>query len=403
MQDKTHPPLQGRNNSRLFWKVGTAMLCRVLLNTARRFVYPFAPALSRGLEVPLTSVTSLIAVNQMTSLLSPLFGPLGDRIGYRIMLLAGMGLLAGGMLAGGFFPFYGMMLVALIMAGLGKSVFDPAIQAYVGKRVPYHRRGLVIGIMETSWAGSTLVGIPVIGILIKNFGWRAPFFVIGVLAIVGMAAIVWIMPPTKKGLNDFRKGDRFRDIFRKLGGKRPAVGVLLFAFFISMASDNFFVIYGAWLEECFNLGIVAIGMVTIVIGVSEFAGEILVAFVSDRLGLRRSVVIGLVLSGMSYLVLPYWGSTIQKAMAAIFFVFMTLEFAIVTSMSICTEILPDARATMMAGYLAAASAGRVAGAFMGGIVWEAGRIEATVFISAAISVLALAAFLWGMYGWRPGK
>lgn len=403
MQDKTHPTVRGWKNSRLFWNVGIATLCRILLNTARRFVYPFAPALSRGLDVPLISVTYLIAVNQMTGLLSPIFGPLGDRVGYRIMLLAGMGLLAGGMLAGGFFPFYGMMLVAMIMAGLGKSVFDPAIQAYVGKRVPYHRRGLVIGIMEIAWAGSTLIGIPVIGILIKNFGWRAPFFAIGVLAVVGMAAIWIVMPPTGKNLNGFREGVGFRAVFQKLGKKRPALGVLLFAFLVSVANDNFFVIYGAWLEDCFNLGIVAIGMVTIVIGVAELFGELLVAFMSDRLGLRRSVVIGIVLSCMSYLVLPWWGSTIPKAMAAIFFVFAAVEFAIVTSLSICTEILPGARATMMAGYLAAASAGRVTGAFMGGLVWEAGRIEATVFISASMSVLALAAFLWGMYGWRPGK
>ena len=403
MQDKTHPTVRGWKNSRLFWNVGIASLCRILLNTARRFVYPFAPALSRGLEVPLISVTFLIAVNQMTGLLSPIFGPLGDRVGYRIMLLAGMGLLAGGMLAGGFFPFYGMVLVALIMAGLGKSVFDPAIQAYVGKRVPYHRRGLVIGIMETAWAGSTLVGIPVIGILIKNFGWRAPFFVIGALAVIGMAAIWIVMPPTGKKLNDFREGIGYRAVFRKLGKKRPALGFLLFAFLVSVANDNFFVIYGAWLEDSFNLGIVAIGMVTIVIGVAELSGEILVAFMSDRLGLRRSVVIGLVLSCMSYLVLPWWGCTVPKAMSAIFFVFATVEFAIVTSLSLCTEILPGARATMMAGYLAAASAGRVTGAFMGGLVWEAGRIEATGFISASISVLALAAFLWGMYGWRQGK
>ena len=50
-------------------------LCRLVLNTARRFAYPFAPALSRGLGVPLTAITSLIAVNQATSILGFVFGP----------------------------------------------------------------------------------------------------------------------------------------------------------------------------------------------------------------------------------------------------------------------------------------------------------------------------------------
>ena len=46
----------------------------------------------------------------------------------------------------------------------------------------------------------------------------------------------------------------------------------------------------------------------------------------------------------------------------------------VTSLSLCTELLPGFRATMMAGFLAAAGVGRVLGALMGGAVWQAGGI-----------------------------
>jgi DHA1 family inner membrane transport protein len=43
---------------RLVLELAAAALARLFLDTARRFAYPFAPALARGLEVPLTSVTS---------------------------------------------------------------------------------------------------------------------------------------------------------------------------------------------------------------------------------------------------------------------------------------------------------------------------------------------------------
>ncbi len=172
MPQNTTPVTQG---SGLAWKVCVATLCRLALNTARRFAYPFAPALSRGMGVPLTAVTSIIAVNQSTAILGMFFGPLADRLGYRLMMLAGLGMLVLGMFAGGFLPFYGVVLAAFFLAGLGKSVFDPAIQAYISQRVPFHRRGLFIGLIEFSWAGSTLVGIPLIGLLIEYMGWRAPF------------------------------------------------------------------------------------------------------------------------------------------------------------------------------------------------------------------------------------
>ena len=172
------PIINGRDESRLqlILKIVVVVICRLVLNTARRFTYPFAPVLSRELGVPLTSITSLIAVNWATSLLGIFFGPLADRFGYRKMMVLGLVMLAVGMFAGGLFPFYGVILITLFLAGLGKIVFDPAVQAYVSERVPYKRRATAIGFLEISWAGSTLLGIPLIALLIDNVGWRSPVF-----------------------------------------------------------------------------------------------------------------------------------------------------------------------------------------------------------------------------------
>src|SRR5262249_3321583 len=63
-------PRQASDTRRLVVELGAAALARFFLNIARRFAYPFAPALARGLEVPLTQVTSLVAINQGSGLLS---------------------------------------------------------------------------------------------------------------------------------------------------------------------------------------------------------------------------------------------------------------------------------------------------------------------------------------------
>src|SRR5215470_20337685 len=135
------PPSDTR---RLVVELGAAALARFFLNTARRFAYPFAPALARGLEVPLTHVTSLVAINQGSGLLSPVLGPAVDRWGPRALMLLGLGGLAGGMLAAALLPSYATVLIALAMAGFGKSCFEPAVQAFVGARVRWERRGLAI-------------------------------------------------------------------------------------------------------------------------------------------------------------------------------------------------------------------------------------------------------------------
>jgi predicted MFS family arabinose efflux permease len=94
-----------------------------------------------------------------------------------------------------------------------------------------------------------------------------------------------------------------------------------------------------------------------------------------------------------------FGGRLGIALTGLFAVFLTFEFTIVSFLSLCTELLPVSRATMMSSYFAAAGIGRIAGALLGGPVWLAGGIAATSAVSVAISTLALVSFLWGLKGW----
>jgi DHA1 family inner membrane transport protein len=383
----------------LAWQAGTATLCRLVLNTARRFAYPFAPVLSRGLGVPLTEVTSLIAVNQATSVLGILFGPMADRLGYRRMMLAGLGSLSLGMFAGGLLPFFGVVMAALLLAGLGKTVFDPALQAYVGERVPFKRRGTVIGILEFSWAGSTLVGIPLLALLIEHFGWRAPFFTLGGFGLLGIAALIRVMPADGSRKSKRSSAVTFRHAWAGLGHQRASLGMIGYAFLYSAANDNLFVVFGAWLEQAFGLSIVGIGMGASLIGAAELIGEGLTASCADRLGLRRSVLLGLALSVLSYGLLPLIAHSLLTALAGLFVLFLVFEFTVVSSLSLSTELLPGSRATMMASFYASAGIGRVVGALIGGVVWLKGGILATGVVSVLITSLALLSLSLGVRGW----
>ena len=400
MSNQSNSDIQGESTTSLIIKVTVVTICRLVLNTARRFAYPFAPVLSRSLGVPLTAITSLIAVNQATAILGVFIGPVADRLGYRIIMLAGLTMLVVGMFAAGLFPYYVVLLFTLFLAGMAKSTFDPAVQAYISARVPYRRRGLVIGFLEISWAGSTLVGIPVIGLLISAFGWRSPFLVMGGLGLSGIIILRKLMPAKNTSDNLPKTSFRFRDSWKQLVAERTALGALGFALFASMANDNLFVVYGAWIENAFQLSIVALGLGTSVIGIAELLGESMTAALADRFGLKRSVMVGLISSTLCYAILPLFGKTLSLALGGLFLIFFTFEFMIVTSLSLITELLPGSRATMMAGCFATAGIGRVIGALIGGPFWLAGGILTTSLISACLSGLALVSLSWGLYGWQ---
>jgi predicted MFS family arabinose efflux permease len=379
-----------------------ASACRLLLNTARRFGYTYAPVIGRGLGVPLTSVTALLAINQATGLIGLAFGPLADRWGYRRMMLAGLTLLALGMGCGAWWPVYGSVLGGLLLAGLGKNLFDPALQAYVAARVPFGRRGRIMGLLETSWAGSTLLGIPALGLLIHTWGWRAPFAALSLAGLAALAGLGRLLPreerrQTAPGLifpppaADWR---RFRP--------QPAVfGALGFMFCISAANDSLFVVYGAWLESVHHLGTAALGAGTGLIGVAELLGEFATAVLADRMGLRRAVFRGALLMALSCALLPVAGGHLTGALAALCAVFISMEFTVVSTLSLCTELAPAARATMMATLFAAAGLGRVVGAMIGGPLWLAAGMIGIGALSAGLSLLGMAGLAWGLRRWQP--
>ncbi len=385
---------------RLVYQILAVTLYRLLLNTGRRFIYPFAPALSRGLGVPLAAITSIIATSQMVSLLGLFSGPIADRMGYRVMMRAGLAMLAGGMLLCGLVPVYWPVFIGLIIASFGKTMFDPAIQAFIGKNIPFERRGRVIGIMETAWAGSTLIGIPALGLIIEHVGLRNSFYILALLGALSWFSIGLVIPSDAPKSTQKRKRVKFFASLMQLLKLRPAAGMLAFGFWISIANDCLFVVYGAWFEQDFRVSIVTLGFSAVSIGIAELLGESLTAAFADRLGLKRATITGLCLSIFAYLLLPLFGSSLALAMVGMFCVFLTFEFTIVTSLSLTTELLPQARATMMSGFYATAGVGRMIGVLIGGFLWQAGGITVVAWTSAILTVIGLVSLIWGLQGWR---
>jgi predicted MFS family arabinose efflux permease len=382
------------------WRLGVAGVIRLFFNTAVRFAYPFASALGRGLGVPLTSITFLVAVGQTAGLFGLISGPLSDRAGRRRMMLAGCAMLAGGMLLGGVLSVYWAVLLALFLAGLGKVFFDPALQSYIGDWVPYEKRGRAIGLSEFAWAASLLVGVPLVALLISRLGWRSPFFLLGGAGLLGAAAVMIWFPrdPQQDHESNFAAG-LWRG-WRRVSQEPAALYVLAFGFLVAGANQILFVVYGVWLEDAYGLSIVALGVASLILGFAELAGEGLTASIADRLGLKRAVIAGTVALVLSYLLLPALRHTLVGAVAGLFIVFLTFEFAIVTTSSFVIEILPAARATMLSSLLAAESLGRIIGVVVGGLVWLAGGLVANALIATVIAGAALACLVWGLRDWH---
>lgn len=366
-------------------------LARLVLNTGHRMIYPFLPTFARGLGVDLSTVALAVTARSALGLLSPTFGSLADARGRKVAMLAGLAVFAGGMLLVTVWPSYPALLVALLLASAAKLIYDPAMQAYIGDRVLYAQRGLAIAVTELSWSGAFLLGIPFIGWLIARSGaWQIPFPLLAGAGVLAAALLWWAVPADADSASE---RVALADGIRLVLAHRPALGGLLAAYLISAANETVNIIYGAWMEDAFALKVTALGATAIVIGVAELFGEGMVAGFVDRLGKRRAVMLGVGLNIAACLALPALGFRVESALAGLFLLFITFEFAIVSAIPLMTELLPNARATLLAGNVAAFSAGRMTGALIGPPLFGIGLL-ANGAVAAALNLGALAAVAW---------
>lgn len=366
--------LSETGNGRRSASVWVVTLARTVLNVPFRIVYPFLPSIARGLGVSLGAASALVTVRVVANLVAPLVAPFADRHGRRAamelgMLICGMaGLVVCGL------GTYAAAAVAFALFGLAKALYDPAVHAYVADRVPYEQRGRAAGLVELSWSGAWLIGVPVSGMLVERWGWRSPWAVIAGLSIASVLILrQWLPPDRPAGGRDQSAAAQSSlwASWRTILGVPGVKSLLAVSFLLTVSVEVPLIVYGAWLETAFGLGLATLGVASTVVGVAELAAEGGTTVITDRLGKVRSVLLGMAALAASLLALPILArSGLAVALAGVFCVMLSYEFAFVSFLPVISNAVPGTRATLSAINVVAFSLGRVLGTTLGGWMWR---------------------------------
>ena len=363
-------------------------MVRTVLNTMHRMVYPFLGVFARGLGVNITDLSLALTARSIIGTFGPFAATVADQRGRKFGMLLGLGVFTLGVTVVVFWPTLIGLTVALIMSTMGKYIFDPGMQAYIGDRVPYERRGRAIAITEFGWSLAFIVGIPVMGFVISRNGWMAPFPLLLLLGTLAFALLYFILP------KDDHRPDPQATVFsnmRLVLMSLPALAGLSIGLWASAGNEVVNLIFGVWLEDAFALKIAALAGASAVIGLSELAGEGLVAAFVDRIGKHRAVAVGLITNSGAALLLSVLGRTPAGALIGLFLFYISFEFTLVSLIPMMTEVLPEARATVMAFNVSALSLGRAIGAPLAPFLYRYGfpvvAVGAVVFNLFALLAL----------------
>lgn len=216
----------------------------------------------------------------------PLSGFLVDKFGARRILLMGLGLLAGCTTLMGILPYYPVLFVLSVLAGVGNSVFHPCdysimnatiSEQRIARAFSYHMFGGYVGYVSAPVA-MTAIGTSV--------GWQPAIVIAGAVGLV-LFAILW------SGSRDFRDStheraengaaeESFGESIRTLTSP-PVLLCWSFFFFVAMGQMGLMTFVPTLMKEIYAFELeAAAAFVSVMIG-AIMIGVLLGGYLADKI------------------------------------------------------------------------------------------------------------------------
>lgn len=210
-----NPPLSSRG------ALASLALCTLLASLGASSAHIALPSLIRDFNATFSQVQLVVLAFLFTvSILVVSVGRLGDMIGRRRLLLAGIALFTAASLVCAAAPMLWLLVAARAVQGIGAAIMLALGMAFVGLAIPREKAGAAMGLLGAMSAAGTALGPAAGGLLIDAFGWPAIFLVNVPLGGVVLLLSYRYLPKDACGANNH--ANRF-----------DYAGTLLFAFSVA--------------------------------------------------------------------------------------------------------------------------------------------------------------------------
>lgn len=393
--------------------IGTGIGAKLLVDIGVQIFNPFLPIIAAGLGLDVVAMGQLVGLRSAMGIFAPAAGVAADRTSYRRLIRTALLVNAAGFILLGASQTPWMAVVAMVLAGLGASSFVPTLQAYVSGQLPYTIRARGLGMIEYSWALTGIVGLSLVGLLIQATGWRAPFFLLAA-GMVAMSFVYARMPAVQAHRRVVTAGlpasslARFAGFFRLGSNARSTYATMVAGALSYFGAMQIMIAHGAWLQAEYGLTPAQLGLVAFVLGWFDLAASVSVSLFTDRIGKRRSVLLGIVGSLAGYLAMPFLNWSVVTATLAIAVARMCFEFNIVSHFPLLSEQVPTQRGKVLTLGAAITLIGGTLAGFTGPWLLVNAGVTVLALTSAAAVTLALVVVLalvreQGVTGHEPAQ
>ena len=198
------------------------------------------------------------------------------------------------------------LLVARIATGLFGGVIGSVVLAISTDLFPPQMRGRVMGWIQTAFAASQVLGIPVGLYLSNRWNWHAPFLAMAVLGLLGGLVVAWQMKPIAEHLNVPQELSPWMHLLHTLTEPRY---LLAFATTALLSTGGFMLMpfSSAYAVNNLGIGIDSLPTVYLITGLCTIFVGPLVGKAADAAGHFSVFLFGTVLSIVMVLIYTHIG------------------------------------------------------------------------------------------------
>lgn len=261
-------------------------------------------------------------------------------LGRRLIIVIGLIVYGLGGVIAAASPNIWLLLVSRMIQGVGNALSLPILHALVGDVFEVNWRGKMMGVLAISTTLGSTLG-PLFGGYISLYSWRLGFIFVSTFALIIGALSYALLPASVPAKGD--AGIALEVLWRNL--KRLsvlAIGVLGFALFFTRVSI-FTYLSDILTIEPYNMGEAQIGQLLSLSGVGGIISGGVSGYMTDRLGRRRTAVIGLLM--LTAIIVVYATDVWYATLPAILFIQgFTATMAGTPIATMAVEVNPEHRA-----------------------------------------------------------
>lgn len=245
---------------------------------------------------------------------------------------------------------YASLLAARMVTGFFGGVLGSIVSAIATDLFPLQMRGRVMGIVQTAFSASQILGIPV-GLFASNhWGWHAPFIMIVSVSVPVGAVVAFRLRPIDAHLKPSSDRQSAFGHLRATVGNRHHLEA--FATTVLLSTGVFMLVPFSSAFSVHNLGVdlKELPLVYLITGLFTMCTGPLVGRVADTFGKFKTFVVGSSLGVVMVLVYTSLGRTpLLQVIAINVVMFVSISSRMISSQALVSAIpSPDSRGSFMA-------------------------------------------------------